>query len=88
MIGIIILSITAFILSTIITFVSTKFDNEAKIYKDLLNLLPGYNCGACGYEGCKSMAHHILENKENYKKCKPLKGNNLREMEMFIKKEL
>lgn len=88
MIGIIILSLTALILSIAITFVNKKFDNEGKLYKELLNLLPGYNCGACGYEGCKSMASHILKNKENYKKCKPLKGDNLREMEMFIKKEL
>ena len=34
--------------------------------------LPGYNCGSCGYAGCKAMAEAIVKGKEdNLKKCKP-----------------
>ena len=34
--------------------------------------LPNYNCGSCGYAGCKSMAEAIVTGKEeNLKKCKP-----------------
>ena len=34
--------------------------------------LPGYNCGSCGYAGCRSMAEAIVSGKEsNIKKCRP-----------------
>lgn len=34
--------------------------------------LPNYNCGSCGYAGCKSLAEAIIAGKEeNLKKCKP-----------------
>ena len=34
--------------------------------------LPNYNCGSCGYAGCKSLAEAIVTGKEeNLRKCKP-----------------
>ena len=34
--------------------------------------LPNYNCGSCGYAGCKSLAVAIIAGKEdNLKKCRP-----------------
>ncbi len=34
--------------------------------------LPNYNCGSCGYAGCKGLAEAIVTGKEtNLKKCKP-----------------
>ena len=34
--------------------------------------LPGYNCGSCGYAGCRSMAEAIVAGKEeNVRKCRP-----------------
>ena len=34
--------------------------------------LPNYNCGSCGYPGCKGLAEAIVTGKEsNLKKCKP-----------------
>ena len=34
--------------------------------------LPNYNCGSCGYAGCKAMAEAVVTGKEeNLKKCKP-----------------
>ena len=34
--------------------------------------LPNYNCGSCGYAGCKALAEAIIAGKEdNLKKCKP-----------------
>jgi len=49
-------------------------------------LLPGYNCGACGFGSCDGMAKAMLENVDNYKKCKPLRGELLKEMETYIQK--
>ena len=34
--------------------------------------LPNYNCGSCGYAGCRSLAEAVIAGKEdNLKKCKP-----------------
>lgn len=34
--------------------------------------LPNYNCGSCGYAGCRSLAEAIISGKEdNLRKCKP-----------------
>ena len=42
--------------------------------EEILNLLPHYNCGACGFLNCADMASKILENKDNILKCKPMKN--------------
>ena len=34
--------------------------------------LPNYNCGSCGYAGCRSLAEAVIKGKEqNLRKCKP-----------------
>jgi len=83
MIGIIIMTVLALILSLILVIVDTKLNKEDKseIY---LELLPGYNCGACGYAGCKGMSEAMLEDINNYKKCKPLRGEKLKKLEEYI----
>ena len=37
--------------------------------KSVLDLLPGVNCGACGYAGCAAFAHALLENPETEMVC-------------------
>lgn len=69
MIAIFILTGIAFIFSLIIAFSSDKIDNIGKI----TDLLPKYNCGRCGYMNCEDMATHILDDKNNCKKCPFLK---------------
>lgn len=73
MIGVIIFTIIALIISLILVMISNKLnqnDKKEKIYK----LLPLYHCGACGFVNCENMALAILEKKENVLKCKPLKN--------------
>lgn len=77
--GIIILTITAFIIGIIITLIDSKINT---CNKDLENLLPGLNCGTCGFGSCKGMAFKIKEDFSNYKKCRPLRGEKL---ETFLK---
>lgn len=84
MIGIMIFTITAFVMSLLIVAVSSKFeviDIENK-YEDLL---PGYNCGACGFNTCLGMAEAMVNDPLNYKKCRPLRGDKLLEMEAYLK---
>ena len=71
MIGILIFTITALILGTLLVLTDNHFKKEDdKIEQNL----PGYNCGVCGFGSCAGMKEAILENPENYKKCKLLKN--------------
>jgi len=80
MIGILI--ITGFaLIASIILVIFNKQENKAEEY---LKRLPGYNCGACGFGGCKGMSEAMLEDVNNYKKCRPLRGEALKEMEEYI----
>ena len=45
---------------------------EDERIEEVAKRLPNYNCGSCGYAGCKAMAEAILKGKEeNLRKCKP-----------------
>ena len=39
--------------------------------KSIIDALPGYNCGACGYPGCANYAEAIIEDNDIPTKCKP-----------------
>lgn len=80
MIGIIFITSFA-LLASIILVIFNKQENKAEEY---LKRLPGYNCGACGFGGCKGMSEAMLEDVNNYKKCRPLRGEALKEMEEYI----
>lgn len=85
MIGVIIITSLALIFGIIITILESKLDDSTE-EKTYLSLLPGYNCGACGFGSCSGMAKKMCEDINNYKKCKPLKGEKLEELENYIKK--
>ena len=45
---------------------------EDERIEEVAKKLPNYNCGSCGYAGCKSLAEAIVTGKEeNLRKCKP-----------------
>lgn len=79
MIGIIIITVTAFVFGIVLVLVD-KEDND----KELLEHLPGLNCGTCGFGSCQGMVDAIKENRENYLKCRPLRGQKKEEMEKFL----
>ena len=71
MIGILIFTMTALILGTLLVLTDNHYKKENdKIEENL----PGYNCGACGFGSCAGMKEAILKNHENYKKCKFIKN--------------
>lgn len=41
----------------------------------IISLLPGANCGACGYAGCADFAKALLEGKANPRACTPSNGS-------------
>lgn len=45
---------------------------EDERIEEVAKRLPNYNCGSCGYAGCKSLAEAVVTGKEeNLRKCKP-----------------
>ncbi len=82
MIGILIVTLLAFLLSLIIVVLDSKLKNNKE--EKFLELLPGYNCGACGFGSCSGMAKKMCEDINSYKKCKPLKGEKLKQMEDYV----
>lgn len=50
----------------------------------VIDLLPGYNCGACGYPGCQGMAEGILEGGAKLKQCTPAKPDQLTAIKEYL----
>lgn len=47
-----------------------KDDNRVN---EVIKLLPGYNCGGCGYPGCSGFAEALVYEGVDVKLCKPSK---------------
>ena len=82
MIGILIMTLLALILSIILVTIYGKTERE-----DYIKYLPGYNCGVCGFGSCKGMSEAMKQDIANYKKCKLLKGEALVKMEQMVAKK-
>lgn len=70
--GIVMLLIGA-ILGALLSVASNKFkvDEDPRLEK-VTNLLPGYNCGACGESGCAGLANALINKKIDIILCKPI----------------
>ena len=45
---------------------------EDERIEEVAKRLPNYNCGSCGYAGCKALAEAVVTGREeNLRKCKP-----------------
>ncbi len=68
-----VMGITAIVLGAAILAVSKKFSVPLDTrVEDLLFILPGANCGACGYSGCSGYAEALASgNEPNNAKCIP-----------------
>lgn len=84
MIGVLIITVVALIIGVILVSVDSYINKKEDKSKEFLDLLPGYNCGACGYGGCQGMSEAMCKDINNYKKCKPLRGEKLAKMEEFL----
>lgn len=85
--GILILTLTALVLSIIIVLIDSKLNDKDDSVSDIEKYLPGINCGACGYGNCHNMACKIKENYEEYKKCRILRGTKLEEFKQNVKEK-
>ncbi|TNJ36884.1 Fe-S cluster domain-containing protein [Prosthecochloris vibrioformis] len=71
------LGAVALTLGVIIHFVSQKFHVEEDPMVTIINgILPGVNCGACGYPSCNQFAEVLVETKDSSMSC-PVGGADL-----------
>jgi len=51
----------------------------------LIELLPGYNCGACGSPGCAGHAEAIFSYSSKIRQCRPMKDNQEAAIREYLK---
>lgn len=70
--AIMILGLIGFSFSVILAFLSKKLAvKEDPRVKKIMQILPGLNCGACGYSGCHAYAEAAVKEKSLLKSCLP-----------------
>lgn len=63
-------AVIGFILCAVdVFFASDKINIKSKKEIAVLNALPGYNCGACGYPNCAALADNIVNGKASPDSC-------------------
>ena len=73
MIGVIYFTIIACVLSIVITILNNYlFKNNKE--DEILKMLPGYNCGACGFGSCSGMMHALMKDNNAINKCRVCKN--------------
>ena len=84
--AIIVMLIIGVVLGTIIGIASILFHVEADTrVEDITNMLPGFNCGACGYPGCVGFAEALVERKEHQvSKCIPSKADDREKIAEYL----
>ena len=55
-------------------------EREAKVTE----MLPGYNCGGCGYPGCSGLAAALIGKETDTVYCKPCKADRKKEIVDYL----
>jgi Na+-translocating ferredoxin:NAD+ oxidoreductase RNF subunit RnfB len=80
-----VLAVLGFGLGVLINLVAKVFYvEEDPSIEEVVDLLPRYNCGACGHPGCKEMAIALLENKNKPADCKPIKKDQIPVIQEYL----
>lgn len=87
MLGIFFFTTIAFFISIILAVTNNYLNKKDETIEEVLALLPGYNCGSCGFGGCPDMALNIVKNGADPKRCKPMKEEQYKKLEAYLKSE-
>ena len=60
-----------------------KVEEDERVGK-VLEMLPGYNCGACGHPGCSGYAVALVEGAGTLSDCKPLKPDSKEKIMKYL----
>ena len=70
----------------VLGFASIKFHVEVdKRVEEVLGMLPGYNCGGCGFPGCSGMAEALCDGSADIAQCKPSKADVKDAIKAYLK---
>jgi Na+-translocating ferredoxin:NAD+ oxidoreductase RNF subunit RnfB len=70
--SILVISAISIFVGLLLSFAAKKFKVESDLKKDLiLSVLPGANCGGCGYVGCEQYAEAIVKDDVDIALCRP-----------------
>ena len=73
------------VLGLLLSIASKKFKIEEDPRLEVVtNLLPGYNCGACGESGCAGLADSLITKKTDVILCKPIKEDKRLEIIEYL----
>ena len=73
------------ILGLLLSIASKKFKvEEDPRLQVVTNLLPGYNCGACGQTGCAGLANALITKETDIILCKPIKVEKKEEIVKYL----
>lgn len=61
-----------------------KVEADVRVEK-VTSLLPGYNCGGCGFPGCSGMAEALVTGDMDHIACKPCKAEKRQEIIDYLK---
>ena len=61
-----------------------KVEADVRVEK-VTSLLPGYNCGGCGFPGCSGMAEALVSGDMDHIACKPCKADKRQEIIDYLK---
>ncbi|WP_423362914.1 RnfABCDGE type electron transport complex subunit B [Mycoplasma sp. P36-A1] len=62
-------------------FLQVEIDERVKTINDML---PQFNCGACGFPGCMGLAEAIVEETGRVSNCKPIKEDAKEEIYKYM----
>lgn len=74
------------VLGILLSIASNKFKvEEDPRFEKVTQLLPGYNCGACGQSGCAGLANALITKETDLILCKPIKDDKKQEIINYLK---
>lgn len=68
----------------IAVFSKLFFVEEDERVEKVTELLPGYNCGACGMPGCQGLAEKIVSGEKSPSDCKPIKPITAEQIRQYL----
>ena len=85
-IAVAVMTVIAVILGITIAFVSTKFKvKEDSRAATVLSMMPGANCGGCGYPGCSGLVDAIINGEvTKVKTCKVIKPEKAQDVVDYL----
>ena len=89
LIAVALMIVLGFVLGFLVSLISSKFKVEEDTrLTDIVNMLPGANCGGCGSPGCQAFGDKLFNKEATVSGCKVIKGEAKEKLEAYIKEKM